>query len=111
VHLSNGHAVVSIDRVVLNLDGTVINNTPATYRYRLSTPANPDLTDCVRFLSGCSAHQLVAQFRKGLHPADGTRALDGRLVLVLRQFGSPFTISQGGGYKFTSTGDSGHCGC
>jgi hypothetical protein len=107
VVVRNRHAYVTIDRAVMSLSGHAINHNPATYVHRIRQIRGNG--DCPHFLSDCGAAQLLAQFRKGAHPADGTRPLRNRLVLLTRYGG----WSLDGAYRnpFTSGGDSGHCGC
>jgi hypothetical protein len=108
----DGHAFISVDRVVVSLDGTLINHNPTTYDYRVSAPRH-DTTPaaCRHYLEGCTAGQLVAQFHKGVHPSDGTHALDGRVVSLYRYEQGAFSLAPFAVYAFTSDGDSGSCGC
>ena len=107
VVIRNRHAYVTIDRAVLSLSGHMMNYNPATYVHRIQRVKGFD--HCPRFLGNCGATDLRAQFRKGEHPADGTRPLAGRLVLTNRLTG--WYIDWGHRYAFHSYGDSGHCGC
>jgi hypothetical protein len=107
VVIRDRHAYVTIDRAVLSLSGHVLNHNPATYVHRIARIKG--FPGCPHFLSNCSAEQLRAQFRKGLHPADGTRPLAGRLVLMNKRSG--WFIDTAYRYAFRSEGDSGHCGC
>lgn len=108
----DGRAFVSLDRVVLSLDGSLINHSPTTYDYRVfASRHDTDHAACRRYLEGCTAHELVAQFRRGLHPSDGSRPLDNRLVSLYRYGKGPFSLSGYAPYAFTSAGDTGTCGC
>lgn len=105
--LRNHHAWATIDRVVLSLSGAVLNHNPATYVHRLRT--GESFSGCPRFITNCDAAQLVAQFDKGRHPADGTRPLAGRLVELDNYAG--WHLDYASRYAFESMGDPGHCGC
>jgi hypothetical protein len=115
VTVRSGHAYVTIDRVVPSLKGKVINRNHATYTYRLRTPSHLAQGDepCSSYWPDCTAGQLRAQFRQGAHPAGGTKRLAGRLLRIdtsdidpkQRVLSDPYL------YKFSSTGDRGHCGC
>jgi hypothetical protein len=78
IHTPAGYRI-TIDRVVGNLNGTLINNNPATYTYALSQGLGE---------SGpwtfTSMDQVLAQVRKGTHPADGTPPLAGAYVEIVR---------------------------
>lgn len=109
VHRADG-VHVTIDRVVASLDGSVINYNPATYEYRIVPSSGSNGADCARYLTACSAAQLVAWFAKGAHPADGSAPLAGRLVDVYG--GADGTMSFATLSPFRSYGDSGNgCGC
>ncbi|MGH8862669.1 MAG: hypothetical protein ACRDVG_15790 [Jatrophihabitantaceae bacterium] len=113
VRVYAGHAIVRIDHVVATLDGRLMNPVPATVGYRLLTPTSVTTgqLSCVHYVSSCTAAQLRAQFRKGRHPADGTRPLAGRLVRVVIFPGEHrMTIFDGRRERFVSYGDRG-CGC
>jgi hypothetical protein len=107
VVLRNRHAYVTIDRAVMSLSGHPMNHNPETYVHRVRRVRG--YGNCPHFISNCSAAQLRAQFLKGLHPADGTRPLDGRLVLMANYSG--WSLDDADRYAFHSTGDPGHCGC
>ena len=114
VQVSDGHAYVTLDRVVPSLDGRLIDRNHKTYRYRLYTPSSGTRwAECLRDWSQCSATQLRRQFAKGTHPADGTRALAGRLVLAAQIDPGryPQLLRPAANAPFTSIGDPGHCGC
>jgi hypothetical protein len=78
-----------LDRVVQNLDGTVINVNPATYDYRLSSPVDiskPTLDRCDHWENlTCTMSYLLSQFPKGPHPTDGSLAVDGAYVDLMNQ--------------------------
>ena len=107
VVLRDGHAYVTIDRAVMSLNGHAMNHNPATYVHRIRRIKGYDR--CPHFISNCSAAQLRAQFLKGTHPADGTRPLAGRLVLMSNYSG--WSLDDAYRYAFRSTGDLGRCGC
>jgi hypothetical protein len=75
---------LQIDRVVPNLDGTVINVSPGTFDYLIygiGFAGAPEPPVCVGpDTSGCTNEYLLAQFKKGPHPADGSYAIDGAYV-------------------------------
>jgi hypothetical protein len=75
VSVQSGTYHVTIDRVVVGLDGTVINQNPATYDYAI--------TGGVASNNYYNMSQVLTQFRKGPHPADGTPAVDGTYVQIL----------------------------
>jgi hypothetical protein len=106
--MRDGRAYVTIDRAVLSLSGHAMNRNPQTYVYRLAYRSRR-FTGCPHFIGNCNTAQLVAQFRKGAHPADGSRPLIGRLV-ELRKSGR-WWLNDANRWVFTSRGDPGHCGC
>jgi hypothetical protein len=84
---------VTIDRVVVNLDGSVTNVNHATYEYRLagSLVTNGD-SPC----SGCQGvDEVYQQYRKGPHPSDGSKPVDGAFVTLT----SNFAANVDGGYE------------
>ena len=68
---------ITIDRVVVRLDGTLIDNNPATYTYKLSQGVTESAPWTFRTLD-----QVIAQVGKGPHPTDGTRPLANAYVEV-----------------------------
>lgn len=78
-----------LDRVVPNMDGTIINRNPATYDYRLNGLLSvPGLDRCDRWGDlSCSMAWLLGQFAKGPHPADGSFPVAGAYVLVDQEAG------------------------
>lgn len=107
VVLRDGHAYVTIDRAVMSLNGHAMNHNPATYVHRIRRVQGAG--NCPHFISNCGAVQLRDQFRKGAHPADGTRPLAGRLVQMSTYSG--WSLDDAYRYAFQSMGDTGHCGC
>jgi hypothetical protein len=106
----DGYVYVRIDRAVMSLTGHAINHYSTTYTYRLQP--RKYYGGCRQFLSNCTPRQQLAQFRKGAHPADGTRALVNRLVDMNRMDANkPWALSEASLWKFESRGDPGHCGC
>ena len=103
----HGRPYITIDRAVLSLNGHMMNHNPATYTYALSR--SRAYSGCPHFIGNCSTAQLVAQFRKGTHPADGTHRFDGRLVQLWKN--GTWGLNDASRWAFTSTGDPGHCGC
>jgi len=103
----DGRVYVTIDRGVRSLTGHVINHYPTTYNYRLRP--RKDYGGCPRFLSICTPEQLLAQFHKGTDPADGSRAVAGRLIALRRDTG--WSVAEPYLWAFESRGDPGHCGC
>jgi hypothetical protein len=93
-----------LDRVVPNLDGTVINLNPVTYDYRLdgfvSITQPRDRCDQWGDTS-CNMAYLLSQFAKGPHPADGSQAVDGAYVL-LRNEGVGYRVEFSGPYRYNS---------
>jgi hypothetical protein len=90
--LADGYHV-TIDRVVVNLDGSVTNVNHATYDYRLagSLVTNGD-SPC----SGCNVmDDVYRQYRKGPHPADGSKPIDGAFVTLT----SNYAPNVDGGYE------------
>jgi hypothetical protein len=84
---------VLIDRVVVNLDGTVTNVKHATYEYRLdgSLVTNGD-SPC----QGCNVmDDVYRQYRKGPHPTDGSKPIDGAFV----RLASNYAPNVDGGYQ------------
>ena len=75
---------VRLDRVVPNLDGSVININPATYDYRLDGLVSMSGTArCDRWGNlDCNMSYLLSQFTKGVHPADGSLAVDGAFAYL-----------------------------
>jgi hypothetical protein len=89
----SGAYYLRLDRVVLNLDGTLINHNPATYEYRLNgsvggatLPRGPDRCDWWTDRS-CNMAWLLSQFAKGPHPADGSFPVDGAFVDLAKTSG------------------------
>jgi len=114
VRVIDGHAFVTLDRVVQSLDGGWLDRSHRTYRYRLHLPTRPARARlCARDRTTCSATQLRRQFRKGAHPADGTRPLADRVVLVERDVAFPrtFDLIRITPSRFRSSGEPGVCGC
>jgi hypothetical protein len=107
VFLRNGHAYVRIDRAVMSLNGHAMNHNPATYMHRIRRVKGAGR--CPHFISNCGAAELRAQFRKGPHPADGTRPLANRLIQMSYYAG--WSLDDASRYAFESMGDPGHCGC
>ena len=83
----SGGYYLRIDRVVPNLNGTVINFNPATYEYRLGgfvgAAALPKSCDWWTNRT-CALAWLLRQFAKGPHPADGSFAVHGTYVEISR---------------------------
>ncbi|MEO8888357.1 MAG: hypothetical protein ABI301_08100 [Jatrophihabitantaceae bacterium] len=104
------HVRIAVDRIVLSLDGSVINHNPATYSYRVITNDGASAGQCAADIVNCSAAQLLAQFAKGTHPADGTEALAGAIVRLLPYNDGTLQLEPFTPYRFTSNGDHG-CGC
>lgn len=75
-----------IDRVTVGLDGKVINTSSATFDYVVSTLSETGGTAPCGIVndtsSSCDLAGVLAQFGKGLHPSDGTVAVDGAFVEV-----------------------------
>jgi hypothetical protein len=69
---------VTIDRVVVSLDGSVTNRNQATYDYSLSGAlAMSANSPC----EGCTGmDEVYQQYLKGLHPSDGSKPVDGAFV-------------------------------
>jgi hypothetical protein len=103
----NGRVYITIDRAVPSLSGHMINRYPTTYTYPLHR--RKYYGRCPRYFSSCTPDMLLAQFRKGTEPADGTRRLVGRLVGLRKDTG--WFVSGAYRWKFESHGDPGHCGC
>jgi len=115
VQLVSGRPVITVDRVVQSLDGSWINESDKTYRYRIQ-PQNHGATwaGCLGNWSMCSAKELRRQFLKGAHPADGTRPLAGHVVLITvddRSSRLHDVSNPGRNYRFVSSGDHGPCHC
>ena len=108
IALHDGRAYVTIDRAVLSLNGHMMNHNPQTYVRRLTLQTRR-FSGCPHFIGNCNTAQLLAQFRKGAHPADGTRPLVGRLVMLWKS--KAWGLNDASIWKFVSRGDSGHCGC
>lgn len=69
----------------MTLAGGVVNN-PATYDYRVANIGTTGGTAACGVVNDASAScdiaGVYAQFRKGLHPSDGTVAVAGALVAL-----------------------------
>lgn len=84
-HKADGYHF-AIDRVTVGLDGKVINSDPTTFDYLVSSLGQTGGTAPCGVVNdtstSCDLARVLAQFDKGLHPNDGTVAVDGAFVEV-----------------------------
>jgi hypothetical protein len=90
--VSAGHYRVTIDRVVVSVDGTIIDHNPATYSYPLEGgyATTGGVEPCGGSQQDCSMSGIYRQYLRGRHPPTGT-AVDGTYV-QLSQTGSGYEL-------------------
>jgi hypothetical protein len=87
-----GHYRVTINRVVVAVDGTIIDHNSATYSYPLDGAwgMTGGVQPCGGRLQDCSMSGIYLQYLRGPHPATGT-PVDGSYV-QLAQTGSGYEL-------------------
>lgn len=81
---------VTIDRVVVNLDGSTTNLNHATYDYRLLSFAQSGGAPC----GGCTTlDDYYHQYLKGTHPSDGTKPVNGAFARLVTSSTSGYELN------------------